>query len=122
MSPQELIQEAQAATVRLGAATMDRLGEQDAARLDAARARVNETAAEVEAKVERAADAVLNDPVTRAWVLGAAAGATATAVVMWLWRRRRQRPLEQELRYESSAEGVPGWTDPQAAFSEPSVS
>lgn len=59
-------------------------------------------------------DTLLEDPETRALVIGAAAGIAVTGLAVWLWRRRSKRKAEKA--YEASAEGVPGWNDPRTAL------
>lgn len=57
---------------------------------------------------------LLEDPETRALVIGAGAGIAVTGVAVWLWRRRSKRKAEKA--YETSTEGVPGWNDPRTAL------
>lgn len=61
-------------------------------------------------------ESLLEDPETRALVIGVAAGVTVTGVAVWLWRRRKQRKAEEN--YETSASDVAGWGDPRSALTE----
>lgn len=110
IAPQELIDTAQRATIRFGAATLERLADQDTTALEAAK----ETAQE---RVRTAADAVVNDERTRTIVIGAAAGVTVVGLAVWLWRRRRRTQEQHDgTGYEQSSNGVPGWESPSEAF------
>lgn len=65
-------------------------------------------------------ESLLEDPETRALVIGVAAGVAVTGVTVWLWRRRKKRQAEE--RYEASAAEVAGWSDPRTALAETSSS
>lgn len=61
-------------------------------------------------------ESLLEDPETRALVIGVAAGVTVTGVAVWLWRRRKKRRAGED--YETSSADVPGWSDPHTALAE----
>ncbi len=59
-------------------------------------------------------ESLLEDPETRALVIGVAAGITVTGIAVWLWRRRSNRKAEEA--FANSSEDVPGWSDPRTAL------
>lgn len=61
------------------------------------------------------AEDLWEDPERRRLLLQAVGGVAVVALAIWLWRRWR-RTRRQDGAYETSPEGVAGWTDPEAAF------
>lgn len=84
--------------------TAERVG--DAAQL--ASAAIREETGELREDVQELWD----DPTSRSWLLGAAAGIALTGAAVWWLRRRRQRAEDP---YETSATEVAGWQDPREA-------
>lgn len=76
--------------------------------------RVSDTAAHLRDDAEELWD----DPETRRLALQAAGGVAVVGLAVWLWRRRKRRKREEELRYESSSQGVPGWSDPRTELAD----
>lgn len=74
--------------------------------------RVSETASTLREDAEELWD----DPDGRRLLLQLGGGIAVVGFAVWLWRRRKRRKREEELAYETSEEGVPGWHDPEAAF------
>lgn len=64
------------------------------------------------------AEDLWDDPDSRRLLLQAAGGVAVVGLAIWLWRRRKRRKQEEQQRYEASAEGVPGWSDPRSELTD----
>ena len=64
------------------------------------------------------AEEIWEDPENRRFLFQLGGGIAVVGLVVWLWRRRRRRKQQDELQYESSSEGVPGWSDPRTALAD----
>lgn len=69
----------------------------------------------VEALVDEVEE-LWEDPGTRPYLIGAAAGVALTGLALYLWRRRRRQREQREERYETSTEDLGGWEDPRIAL------
>lgn len=75
--------------------------------------RVSETATTLREDAEE----LWEDPDGRRLLLQVGGGIAVVGLAVWLWRHRKRRKEQDErFDYETSPEGVPGWTDPEAAF------
>lgn len=76
--------------------------------------RVSDTASTLREDAEELWD----DPDGRRLLLQLGGGVAVVGFAVWLWRRRKRRKEQEELQYETSSEGVPGWADPRTEMAD----